>query len=98
MKRGRAASARAISTRRRSPPGEALASGAAQVLDPERLHQLQSLLLAALSIKVAAKLQDREKVPFHRKLSKDGRLLRQVAESEPRAGVHRTVVRSIRSR
>ena len=72
-------------------PREVLAARVAQVLETEGLHELHGPLAAHRGVQAAAKLKDREQVPFHRELSKDGRFLWQIAEPESRAHMHRAV-------
>ena len=72
-------------------PGEVLAARVAQVLETEGLHELHGPLAAHRGVQVAPKLEDREQVPFHRELSKDGRFLGKIAEPESRTNVHRAV-------
>ena len=89
MKLGSAASARAISTRRRSPPDRLMPMLCADVADVQLLEQRLERRVALGIVEVAARLEDRVDVVRDGQLAEDRRLLRQVADAETRAAVHR---------
>src|SRR5579859_674377 len=71
------------------PARERNAERAANVADAQLLEQLLEALLAGRPLEVRARLEDGEHVVLDRELAEDGCLLRQVAESQLRAPVHR---------
>ena len=83
MNFGLAASARAISTRRRSPPDSA-AEAVAQMGDVELFHQLFGAVFALFAGEVGANLQHRHQVVVHAQAAEDRRFLRQVTDAAAR--------------
>ncbi len=57
--------------------------------DPQLLQQLLEPLLPGRPVEIVAGLQDRHHVVLDRQLAEDGRLLRQIAQSQLGAAVHR---------
>src|SRR4029450_479635 len=88
MKRGRGASGRAISTRRRSPPGQERRRGGGEMRDRKVLEQRVEPVRQRVRIEVL-QLEDRAYVLRYRKLAEDRRFLRQIGKAEARAGVDR---------
>ena len=90
MKRGRVPSARAISTRRRSPPesDSAGACAGARSSGPRAAASRRGSMSAAGE---ALQLEDRAHVLLDRQLAEDRGLLRQVGEAQARAPVDRQV-------
>ena len=85
---GSAASARAISQRRRSPPDKRHRRGIAKVGEPEFLEQLLEPL-AARALVGLGDLENGEDILFYGHSAEDRCLLRQIAEAEDRPAVHR---------
>ena len=88
MKRGRVASARAISTRRRSPPDSDSAGASARCGDRQVLEQRVEAVGERIRVEIL-QLEDGADVLGDRQLAEDRRLLRQVRQPEPRARVDR---------
>ena len=88
MKVGSPASARAISQRRRSPPDSAIEGALRRRVDVEFLEQRVELALALL----AARLDDLEHgadVVLDVEAAEDRGFLRQIADAEAGAAIHR---------
>ena len=88
MKAGRLASARAISQRRRSPPDSEIAGAFREMRDVELLEQRIEVALAQLPVGLDD-LEHGADVVLDRQPAEDRRLLRQVADAEARAPIHR---------
>ena len=88
MKAGRVASARAISTRRRSPPERESAVRLSQVRDVEIAKQPGQARLDFLLGKLL-QLEHRPYVLFHGELAKHRGFLGQVRQPHARAAMHR---------
>jgi hypothetical protein len=95
IKRGLVASARAISTRRRSPPDKAGAGAVAHVADLQLVEQASSSRsISALAASSVGAARARRGCCPDAELAEDRRLLRQVAQAEAGALVHRQAVMS----
>ena len=88
-KRGSAASARAISTRRRSPPDSAMPRLLRTCAMRSSPRICSSRSWRAVSVEARARLEDRHDVVFDRQLAEHRGFLRQVADAGLRALVHR---------
>ncbi len=94
MKRGRAPSARAISTRRRSPPDRRQCSVGAQMSDLQVVEQLGQAVLddyprQRTLLVIQLQFEDGTDVFLDRELAEDRSFLRQVGQAESRAPVNR---------
>ena len=94
MKRGFAASARAISTRRRSPPDRLTPFWPAMCADLQVVEQGLQLELAPVVVEVRAQFEDREDVVADAQAPEHRGFLRQVTDAEACARVHRQLVMS----
>ena len=94
---GSAASARAISQRRRSPPDSAIAGAARRRGQAEFVEQLLEPLAARVAVGLDH-LEHRQDVLLDGQPAEDRGFLRQIAEAEDRAAVHRQPVMSSPSR
>ena len=90
MKRGRVASARAISQRRRSPPDSDTA-GASARCEMDRSSSSASRRFFSVSAVEVLQFEDRLDVLRDRQLAEDRRFLRKVRQPAPRALVDRKV-------
>ena len=81
IRRGLAASARAISTRRRSPPDRLAPIWSATWRDLQFVQQAGQFALAAGRVQVVAQLQHQADVVGHAELAEHRRFLRQVADA-----------------
>ena len=85
---GLAGEARAISQRRRSPPESAIAGVCAQPRESEFLEQPSSSS-RALSLVGLGHFQHRANIVLDAQAAENRRLLRQIADAEPRPTIHR---------
>ena len=88
---------RATSARRRSPP-ESVSPSESATFSSRNSARSSSARALALRAPDAERLEDRREVLAHRELAEDRRLLRQVADAEPRAPVHRQPREVVRRR
>ena len=88
MKRGRVASARAISQRRRSPPDSDTAGRVGEMRDRQVLEQRVEAVRDRVGV-VLLQLEDRAHVLGDGQLAEDRRFLRQVGQAAARALVDR---------
>ncbi len=91
MKFGCVASARAISTRRRSPPDSAMRRARAQMADRELRQERVEHRSRARSGSGSATSSTGADVLLDRETAEDRGFLRQIADAEPRAAVHRQI-------
>ena len=91
MNCGSVARERAISTRRRSPPGQTVATLCREVGDLEFSQQVFEAMLAFRPGQPRTRLEYRHDVVSYREMAKYRRLLRQVPEPCPGTQVHRSI-------